>query len=161
MAESFFGALKNEWLNRTVFATKEQARREVVKLIEGFIIVHVFTRGSVTGLHWRSTTVITAPRRSRRPAVMCVVIGWAVAVTANSIGALHVMAIAQIRHATDGRVYYQRKLDERKPTKRPCGRSNGSCPMSSTDASSRTTKTGKSGSFPQLLDTEGPDTERV
>jgi transposase len=31
--------------------------------------------------------------------------------------ALHVMAIAQIRHATDGRVYYQRKLDERKTDK--------------------------------------------
>lgn len=36
MAESFFGALKNEWLNRMVFRTKEQARREVVKYIEGF-----------------------------------------------------------------------------------------------------------------------------
>jgi transposase len=31
--------------------------------------------------------------------------------------ALHVMAIAQIRHATDGRTYYQRKLDERKTDK--------------------------------------------
>lgn len=36
MAESFFAALKNEWLGRMVFATKEQARREVVKYIEGF-----------------------------------------------------------------------------------------------------------------------------
>jgi putative transposase len=36
MAESFFGALKNEWLNRMVFTTKDQARREVVKYIEGF-----------------------------------------------------------------------------------------------------------------------------
>jgi Integrase core domain len=37
MVESFFGALKNEWLNRMVFATKDQARREVVKYIEGFV----------------------------------------------------------------------------------------------------------------------------
>jgi putative transposase len=36
MAESFFAALKNEWLNRMVFATKDQARREVVKYVEGF-----------------------------------------------------------------------------------------------------------------------------
>lgn len=36
MAESFFGALKNEWLNRYVFTTRAKARREVVKYIEGF-----------------------------------------------------------------------------------------------------------------------------
>ncbi len=36
MAESFFAALKNEWLSRMVFVTKDQARREVVKYIEGF-----------------------------------------------------------------------------------------------------------------------------
>jgi putative transposase len=36
MAESFFSAIKNEWLNRTVYATRDQARREVVKYIEGF-----------------------------------------------------------------------------------------------------------------------------
>ena len=36
MAESFFGALKNEWLDRMVFRNREQARREVVKYIEGF-----------------------------------------------------------------------------------------------------------------------------
>jgi len=36
MAESFFAALKNEWLDRMVFATKDQARREVVRYIEGF-----------------------------------------------------------------------------------------------------------------------------
>jgi putative transposase len=36
MAESFFGAIKNEWLNRTAYATRAQARREVVKYIEGF-----------------------------------------------------------------------------------------------------------------------------
>jgi putative transposase len=36
MAESFFGTIKNEWLNRTVYATRDRARREVVKYIEGF-----------------------------------------------------------------------------------------------------------------------------
>lgn len=36
MAESFFAALKNEWLDRMVFRTKDHARREVVKYIEGW-----------------------------------------------------------------------------------------------------------------------------
>ncbi|MEU8347998.1 IS3 family transposase [Spirillospora sp. NPDC048832] len=36
MAESFFGALKNEWLNRMVFATRAKARRAVVQYIESF-----------------------------------------------------------------------------------------------------------------------------
>ncbi|MFJ8744663.1 IS3 family transposase [Embleya sp. NPDC127516] len=36
MAESFFGALKNEWLNRYVFTDHAKARREVVRYIEGF-----------------------------------------------------------------------------------------------------------------------------
>lgn len=36
MAESFNGALKNEWVNRMVFVTREKARREIVKYIEGF-----------------------------------------------------------------------------------------------------------------------------
>lgn len=36
MAESFFGALKNEWLNRMTFPTRADARQAVVKYIEGF-----------------------------------------------------------------------------------------------------------------------------
>jgi len=36
MAESFFGTLKNEWTNRMIFTMQAQARREVVKCIEGF-----------------------------------------------------------------------------------------------------------------------------
>jgi transposase InsO family protein len=36
MAESFFGALKNELVHRTVFATRTHARRAIVKYIEGF-----------------------------------------------------------------------------------------------------------------------------
>lgn len=36
MAESFFGALKNEWLNRMTYVTRSEARQEVVKYIETF-----------------------------------------------------------------------------------------------------------------------------
>ena len=36
MAESFFSALKNERVHRTVYATKAQARRDVIGYIEGF-----------------------------------------------------------------------------------------------------------------------------
>ena len=36
MAESFFSALKNERVHRTVYATKQQARRDVIVYIEGF-----------------------------------------------------------------------------------------------------------------------------
>lgn len=36
MAESFFSALKNEWLNRETFATRAEARQAVVQYIEGF-----------------------------------------------------------------------------------------------------------------------------
>jgi transposase InsO family protein len=36
MAESFFGALKNEWLNRFEFTDRVKARRQVVRYIEGF-----------------------------------------------------------------------------------------------------------------------------
>jgi transposase InsO family protein len=36
MAESFFGALKNEWLNRMAFTTRAEARQEVAKYVEGF-----------------------------------------------------------------------------------------------------------------------------
>lgn len=36
MAESFFGTLKNEWLHRMTFLTRDQARRAVVEYIETF-----------------------------------------------------------------------------------------------------------------------------
>lgn len=36
MAESFFSALKNERVHRTAYATKAQARRDVIAYIEGF-----------------------------------------------------------------------------------------------------------------------------
>ncbi len=40
LAESFFAALKNERVNRTVYATKAQARRDVINYIEGFYNNH-------------------------------------------------------------------------------------------------------------------------
>lgn len=36
MAESFFGVLKNEWLNHVTFATRAEARQAIVQYIEGF-----------------------------------------------------------------------------------------------------------------------------
>jgi putative transposase len=36
MAESFFSALKNERVYTTVYATKAQARRDVIAYIKGF-----------------------------------------------------------------------------------------------------------------------------
>ncbi|MFC4117375.1 IS3 family transposase [Nonomuraea zeae] len=36
MAESFFSVLKNEWLSRFTFSTRDKARRQVVRYIEGF-----------------------------------------------------------------------------------------------------------------------------
>jgi putative transposase len=36
MAESFFGKFKTEWVHHRSFATREEARRESIKFIEGF-----------------------------------------------------------------------------------------------------------------------------
>ena len=36
MSQSFFSALKNERVYRTVYATKAQTRRDVIAYIEGF-----------------------------------------------------------------------------------------------------------------------------
>ncbi|MFD0889444.1 IS3 family transposase [Streptosporangium algeriense] len=36
MAESFFAALKTEWLDRFVFATRAKAKQQVIRYIEGF-----------------------------------------------------------------------------------------------------------------------------
>jgi putative transposase len=36
MAESFFSMLKNERVYRTVYATKAQAREDLIRYIEGF-----------------------------------------------------------------------------------------------------------------------------
>ncbi|MFD8557392.1 integrase core domain-containing protein [Streptosporangium canum] len=36
MAESFFSAIKNEWLHRFVFTIRAKAKRQVIRSIEGF-----------------------------------------------------------------------------------------------------------------------------
>lgn len=36
MAESFFAALKNECVYRTIYSTKAKARQDIIKYIEGF-----------------------------------------------------------------------------------------------------------------------------
>jgi transposase InsO family protein len=36
MAESFFGVLKNEWVNRVTFTTRAEARQAIVQYVEGF-----------------------------------------------------------------------------------------------------------------------------
>ncbi len=36
MAESFFSMLKNKRVDRTVYATKSQARSDVIRYIEGY-----------------------------------------------------------------------------------------------------------------------------
>lgn len=36
MAESFFGAIRDEWLHRFVFTTRAKAKRQVIRYIEGF-----------------------------------------------------------------------------------------------------------------------------
>ncbi len=46
--------------------------------------------------------------------------------------ALHIMAVVQLRHDTEGRAYYRRKLAAGKTRWRPCARSSDGCPTSST-----------------------------
>jgi putative transposase len=36
MAESFFGKLKTEWVHHRTFATRAEARREIIRFVEGF-----------------------------------------------------------------------------------------------------------------------------
>ncbi|MFI6795149.1 IS3 family transposase [Streptosporangium canum] len=36
MAESFFSAIKNEWLHRFVFTIRAKAKRQFIRYIEGF-----------------------------------------------------------------------------------------------------------------------------
>lgn len=50
MAESFFSALKNERVHRTVYATKTQARRDIIAYIEGFYN----NRRRHSGLHYQT-----------------------------------------------------------------------------------------------------------
>ncbi|WP_225878679.1 IS3 family transposase [Spongiactinospora rosea] len=50
MAESFFSAIKNEWLHRFVFTSRAKARRQVIRYIEGF---YNRRRLHSTGHPWR------------------------------------------------------------------------------------------------------------
>ena len=45
MMESFWSALKNELVYRTVYATEAQARRDVIAYIEGFYNPQAFSGG--------------------------------------------------------------------------------------------------------------------
>ncbi|MFE2945948.1 integrase core domain-containing protein [Embleya sp. NPDC059267] len=59
LAESFFGALKNEWLHRYVFTTHAKARGEVVRYIEGF-----YNRRRLhSGLGYRTPHEVLHPER--------------------------------------------------------------------------------------------------
>ena len=60
MAESFFSALKSERVYRTVYATKSQARSDVIRYIEGFTIAGAVTPRSVTVGPTKSTMVINS-----------------------------------------------------------------------------------------------------
>ncbi|MFF0371918.1 transposase [Micromonospora sp. NPDC005087] len=46
--------------------------------------------------------------------------------------ALHIMAVVQLRHDTEGRAHYRRKLAAGKHRWRPCAHSSDGCPTSST-----------------------------
>ena len=64
MAESFFAALKNECVYRTFYATKQRARQDIVRCIEGFTTRGAGILRSATGTRTTSTAV-TSSRRSR------------------------------------------------------------------------------------------------
>ena len=64
MAESFFSMLKNERVYRTVYATKSQARSDVIS--RGFTTVDAGTPRSVTGDPTKSTMVINSQPWQRR-----------------------------------------------------------------------------------------------
>ena len=66
MAESFFSALKVERVYRTVYATKSQARSDVIRYIEGFYASRRPSLRSVTGGLTKSTMVINSQPWQRR-----------------------------------------------------------------------------------------------
>ncbi|MGV9386900.1 integrase core domain-containing protein [Nonomuraea sp. NPDC003707] len=66
MAESFFAALKNEWLHRFVFTTRAKARRQVIRYIEGLSTTGACTRRSATGHPSKCSTSPFQPQRPHR-----------------------------------------------------------------------------------------------
>ncbi|WP_420717038.1 IS3 family transposase [Streptomyces sp. H27-H5] len=55
MAESFFGALKNERVSRVTYLTREAARQDITRYIELCTITSASTRPSDTAHHEKST----------------------------------------------------------------------------------------------------------
>jgi transposase len=52
--------------------------------------------------------------------------------------ALHIMAVVQLRHRTEGRAYYDARKAAGRPPWKPCAASSGACPTSSTGRCSKT-----------------------
>jgi putative transposase len=50
MAESFFGTLKNELIHRTVYPTRQRARRDIARYIE----LHYNTKRLHSGLGYKT-----------------------------------------------------------------------------------------------------------
>jgi 2-dehydropantoate 2-reductase len=65
-AEGFFSMLKNECLYRTVYATKTQARRDLIRNIGEFITAAVGTEHSATDAPTKSTMDISSQSWQRR-----------------------------------------------------------------------------------------------
>jgi putative transposase len=64
MAESFFAALKNERVHRTVYPTREHARNDIARYIE----LHYNTKRLHSGLDYRTPREVHEEYLSRRPA---------------------------------------------------------------------------------------------
>jgi len=64
MAESFFAALKNELVHRTVYPTREHARRDIARYIE----MHYNTRRLHSGLGYRTPREVHDEHLNRRKA---------------------------------------------------------------------------------------------
>ena len=64
MAESFFAALKNELVHRTVYPTREHARRDIARYIE----MHYNTRRLHSGLGYRTPREVHDEHLNRREA---------------------------------------------------------------------------------------------
>ena len=66
MAESFFSMLKNERVHRNVYATKAQARKDLIATSRGSTTVDAGTQASVTDGPTKSTMVINSQPWQRR-----------------------------------------------------------------------------------------------
>ncbi|MFF7580980.1 integrase core domain-containing protein [Streptomyces sp. NPDC008061] len=66
MAESFFGALKNELVHRTAFPTRAHVHRAIVRYIEMLTIANASTPDSATRLPQKSTPRTSSCRQRRK-----------------------------------------------------------------------------------------------